>query len=380
MSTPDLLEVAVVSAVAALVVGVLGLGTAWLLRRRTLRWQLGVVAVVAVVGTWLGVLAIAQRMFLSTHDLEVVTTVASTAGVVSLLVAVALGQAVVGWSESLRRAVSRVGGGTGERDGDRGAVGSAEFRRLSEELDLARARLEEAHHRERRLEESRRELVSWVSHDLRTPLAGLRAMTEALDDGLAADPERYRHRIAAEVDRMTTMVDDLFELSRIHAGVLTLSPEPLDLNDVVSEAVAGADPVARARGVRLDGGVEPGVEVVADPAGLSRVVTNLLVNAIRHTPPDGLVEVTGRAVPDGVELSVSDGCGGIPDDDLPRLFDVAFQGGPARTPDETGTRGAGLGLAIVRGIVEAHRGRVEVENLEPATGCRFRVRLPHAVS
>jgi signal transduction histidine kinase len=149
------------------------------------------------------------------------------------------------------------------------------------------------------------------------------------------------------------------------------------LGDVVSEALASADSVARARGVRLDGAVDEGVLVTADPAGLSRVVSNLLMNAIRHTPADGVVEVQGRAVGDGVELSVTDGCGGLSDDDMARVFDVAWQGSAARTPehtDATGGAGAGLGLAIVKGIVEAHLGQVAVANHEP--GCRFLVRLP----
>ena len=181
---------------------------------------------------------------------------------------------------------------------------------------------------------------------------------------------------------MVRMVDDLFELSRIHAGVLTMTPEPVALHDVVSEAIAGADPVARARSVRLGGRVEEGVEVVADAVGLSRVMTNLVINAIRHTPADGSVEIDARAVPDGVELSVTDECGGISEEDMQRVFDVAWRGAPARTPDAGSTDGgAGLGLAIVKGIVEAHRGDVRVENVHaedtvgPA-GCRFLVTLP----
>jgi signal transduction histidine kinase len=224
------------------------------------------------------------------------------------------------------------------------------------------------------LEQSRRELVSWVSHDLRTPLAGLRAMTEALEDGLADDPSRYHAQMRTEVDRMGRMVDDLFELSRIHAGVLRLHPEPLVLGDVVSEAIAGSESVARARGVRLGGQVGHDVLVTADPTGLSRVVSNLLMNAIRHTPADGVVEVGARAVPEGVELSVTDGCGGMRPEDIPHVFDVGWQATSSKTPGPLGTTGGGLGLAIVKGIVEAHRGRVAVTNNEP--GCQFLVTLP----
>jgi signal transduction histidine kinase len=370
----DQLQIVLVAAVAAGAVGLVGLLAGWLLRHRSVRWQLGLVAVTGVLAVLAGVLAIAQLMLVSDHDFEVVVLVAAAAGPVSVLVALALGGAIVRWSHALREEVRRVGTRTPYAPARQGP---SEFRDLSEELQLARVRLEEARRRERRLEESRRELVSWVSHDLRTPLAGLRAMTEALEDGLAPDPERYHRQVRAEVDRMVRMVDDLFELSRIHAGVLRLSPEPVLLGDVVSEALAGADPVARARRVRLGGTVEGGIEVTADPAGLSRVVTNLVMNAIRHTPADGAVEIRGRSLPGQVELSVTDGCGGIPDELRSRVFEVAWQGEAARTPDagdDPSGRGGGLGLAIVKGIVEAHRGRVSVENVPP--GCCFRVVLP----
>ena len=377
--TRDQLLIIAVAAASAVVVGALGLGVAWLLRRRSIRWQLSLVAVVAAVSVLVGVVAAAQLMFISEHDWTVVSLVAVVAGLVTVAVALALGAAIVHWSASLREDARRLAvPGSFESRGR----GPAEFRALSEELARTSHKLEESRAREARLEGSRRELISWVSHDLRTPLAGMRAMTEALEDGMAPDPERYRSQIRVEVDRMVRMVDDLFELSRIHAGVLRIEPETVLVGDLVSEAIAGADPVARARSIRLDGSVEEGIAISADPAGLSRVVSNLLMNAIRHTPADGVVEIHGRTVPDWVELSVTDRCGGIDAADMARVFDVAWQGERARTPDpgEAGlVRGAGLGLAIVKGIVEAHRGVIGVENVEDGgapAGCRFLVRLP----
>ena len=390
---PERWEILLVSASTALAVGGLGLGAGWLLRRRSIRWQLGLVAVVAVSAVLAGVLGIARRMFISPHDFEVVVLVTVTAAVVSLLVATALGAALVRWSRSLQDDVRRVGT-AGVADSDR--RGPSEFRALSAELDAANRRLTESRAREARLEGSRRELVSWVSHDLRTPLAGMRAMAEALEDGMAPEPARYHRQIRSEVDRMTRMVDDLFELSRIHAGVLQIEPLPVLVSDLVSETLAGADPVARARGVRLEGSVEPGLELVADPSGLSRVLANLVMNGIRHTPADGVVSVVARALPGVVELAVTDGCGGLSAEDRARVFDVAWRGAPARTPDlpldppaPSGSRPppvsqAGLGLAIVKGIVEAHRGVVEVVDALPGpdggsaatVGCRFQVWLP----
>jgi signal transduction histidine kinase len=316
-------------------------------------------------------------MFLSQHDLSVVLWVVVVAGVVAIAVSVVVGAAFTMWSRSIREEARSFGDSGRFVSGSRGP---AELQEIADELAMTAQRLQESRAREQRLEESRRELVSWVSHDLRSPLAALRAMTEALEDGLADDPARYHRQIRAEVDRMVRMVDDLFELSRIHAGVLQLNLQPVALTDVVSEALAGADPVARAGGVRLGGHVEEGLFVTADPGELSRVVSNLLMNAIRFTPADGVVEVTGRAVEGGVELSVKDACGGLSTDDMARVFDVAWQGAPARTPtpDVPGSpaaqRGAGLGLAIVKGIVEAHHGRVAVANHAP--GCQFVVTLP----
>ena len=371
------LEILLVALLAAVAVGAIGLAAGWLLRTAPLRWQLGLVAAVAVLSVLAGVLAVAQRMFLMPHDLEVVTLVTVAAAASSMLVASALGAALVRWSQGLREEVRRVG--TGAAAGPP-AVGPREFRELSAELAETVGRLEESRAREARLEASRRELVSWVSHDLRTPLAGMRAMTEALEDGMAPDPARYHQQIRAEVDRMVRMVDDLFELSRLHAGAFRVTRQEVALGDLVSEAIAGADPVARACGVRLDGRVDSGLQVLADPEGLSRVLANLLANGIRHTPADGRVEVTGRAVDGGVELSVTDGCGGIREEDLGRVFEMAWRGAPARTPEpdpaDVRTARAGLGLAIVKGIVEAHRGAVEVVNEPAVRGCRFLVRLP----
>jgi signal transduction histidine kinase len=371
--TKDQVEIVLIAAAWSAGAGVVGLAVLYLFRRRSVRWLTGAVAVVAVAAVLAGMVGTANAMFLSGHDFKVLLWVSIVAGFVAMAAGAAVGAAISGWSHALQEDARRFGESGEFTSAPRGP---AELQGLSDELARTSRRLQESREREVRLEDSRRELVAWVSHDLRTPLAGLRAMTEALEDGIADDPSRYHRQIRAEVDRMVRMVDDLFELSRIHAGNLRLTLEPVVLGDLVSEAIASADPVARARGVRLGGGVDDGLEVVADPAELSRVVGNLLMNAIRHTPADGVVEVVARSGPEGVELSVTDGCGGLSEEDMARAFDVAWQGSTARTPDVAGVfgSGAGLGLAIVKGIVEAHDGKVSVANHVP--GCRFLVQLP----
>ncbi|GAA1261686.1 HAMP domain-containing sensor histidine kinase [Saccharothrix xinjiangensis] len=230
----------------------------------------------------------------------------------------------------------------------------------------------EARARERAAEASRRELVAWISHDLRTPLAGIRAMAEALADGVVAEPGEvadYAARISGEASALSGMVDDLFELSRITAGALRLTLSEVPLADVVSEVVAAEGPVASRKGVVLETGAATWPVVLGSDPELARVVRNLLSNAIRHTPPTGTVTVRVDAEGASALLRVDDSCGGIPEADLPRVFEVAFRGAPHRQPV-----GGGLGLAIARGLVEAHRGTITAHNHGP--GCRFEVRLP----
>jgi signal transduction histidine kinase len=239
--------------------------------------------------------------------------------------------------------------------------------------------LTESRDRERALESARRDLVAWVSHDLRTPLAGLRAMAEALEDGVCEEPEQYYKQIAVAVERLSRMVDDLFDLSRVQAGALGQLTDVLSVGDLVSDATAALTPLAAAKDVRLLG-THPRehLTVRGNAAELTRALTNVMANAIRHTGENGVVEIGVSACDGGrsAEVSVVDQCGGIDAELLQRIFDVGFRGTRARTQGADGG-GAGLGLAITKGILEAHRGRVAVENTP--TGCCFRLGLPLAV-
>ncbi|MEV5602700.1 HAMP domain-containing sensor histidine kinase [Streptomyces sp. NPDC052299] len=366
----DTLLIALFAFLGAAAAGLLGAFALRLTRHRPLVVSLSIVAAVAVTAMLAGTLAVAWAMFLSPHDLTVVTTVVAMAAVVSLVTAMLLGRWVAARSRELTLAARSFGdGGTFAAPE---APATAELAALTRELAATSAKLDSSRMRERALETSRRELVAWISHDLRTPLAGLRAMSEALEDGVAVDAPRYLRQIRTEVERMNDMVGDLFELSRIHAGSLALTPTRVSVYDLVGDALAGADPLAREHGVRLVGGRIEEVPVEVDGKEMSRVLGNLLINAIRRTPADGTVAVAAHRAPDGVVLSVTDGCGGIPEEDLPRVFDTGWRGSHARTPPA----GAGLGLAIVRGIVEAHAGRAEVRNV--TGGCCFEVTLPLA--
>lgn len=346
-------------------------------RRRSLRSSLLVLCLTTVAAVIAASLGTAHAMFLSDHDFEVLI-------LVSIVVAVLMA-GVSGFLANNLAEESRILTAQTRAIGDVRALNdlaeptstrlSTEFAGLGRELEAARQRLAESHDREAALETSRRELIAWVSHDLRSPLAGIRAMAEALEDGVAEDPARYRKQIRMEVDRLAGMVDDLFELAVIQAGALKLSLDRISLSDLVSDTLAGADAIARERGILLRGHAPADVAVRADGRELSRLVNNLVVNAIRHTPSDGVVEIELGTRDGQATIAVTDGCGGIPEEDLPRVFDVAWRGNHARTPSPDG--GAGLGLAIVRGIAEAHAGEVTVANF--GGGCRFELSLPALV-
>ncbi len=350
------------------------------LRRCSLAIQVGVLALVVVGAVGLGVFIAADAMFISNHDLGAIQVILLAAATVGVAGAVVLGAQVAASTASLVEVTRGIGASasavaTPESGAEvRRNDGPPELVRLARELDEMQVRLDAARRRERAVEESRRELVAWVSHDLRTPLAALRAMAEALEDGIVSDAEsvdRYHRSMREETDRLAALVDDLFELSRTQAGALRLHLERVSLEDLVSEAIAGVAPVAEAKGVRVVGrldGRPP--EIVVSAPELLRALRNVLENAIRHTPADGSVMVEAGAVdPDAAYVSVVDAGGGVPEADLERIFDVAYQSDPARTAG-----GAGLGLAIARGFVEAHRGHITVCNENG--GARFTVHLP----
>ncbi|HEY1820095.1 MAG TPA: HAMP domain-containing sensor histidine kinase [Trebonia sp.] len=344
------------------------------LTRRSIGTQVAFVVAVTVVTELAAVTVISICMF-GVADRDIMLELMGIAGVAGLAVALVIGRSIVHAARRLLGAVQEVG--------DSGiytapaVVLPTELAGLSDGLTEVHDRLSRARAREQALEASRRELVAWDSHDLRTPLAGLRAMAEALEDQVVTDPRevgRYHSQIRVETDRLAGMIDDLFQLSKIHAGALRLSPRLVGLEDLIAEVAASTEPVARAKGVRLTGGAASGMAVLIDPAEFGRAVRNLVSNAIRHTPPTGTIEMLAMIDSGLACVSVSDQCGGIPPGDLPRVFDVAFRGESARTPDPSG--GAGLGLSIARGIVEAHSGQITVHNTGP--GCQFLISLPLA--
>jgi signal transduction histidine kinase len=225
---------------------------------------------------------------------------------------------------------------------------------------------------ERAVEAQRRDLITAVSHDLRTPLASLRAMVEAVDDGVVDDSEtlrRYATEMRSSVDALTCLVDDLFELVQLDAGSVDAEARRATLEEVVDAALAACGGNATEKGLHVETELN-GAGLAPCSPRLGRVLQNLLQNAIRHTPADGTVLVQARRGDGSLQLTVTDSGEGIPPESVERIFDPFWRGDAARTTD-----GSGLGLTLAKRIVESLGGEISVDS-QPARGSRFSVLLP----
>jgi signal transduction histidine kinase len=346
----------------------------WPVRRRSFGWLLVSVTLTGTAASAGALLGAVHSMLLPTGDELPLVLLTVAAGLLAVTGAAAATRRIAREHRAVGEAVARMG--LGEIPTDPPAQLSRDVQLLQRQVQHTAAALNVARERERALEDARRELVAWVSHDLRTPLAGLRAMAEALEDGVASEPEAYYKQIGASVQRLSAMVDDLFDLSRLQAGAVRRGTEPVELTALVAGCLDALEPLASARGVQLVPHVHDALVTRGDPAQLDRALTNVVANAIRYSPQGGRVDVhVARSADGAAEIAVNDQCGGIPDDVLPRVFDVGYRGNSARTADDA-AGGAGLGLAITRGVVEAHHGTVGAGNR--GAGCRFWLRLPPA--
>lgn len=364
---------AVTAGCTALAWGCCVLGAAWLNRQPSIPAHIFISTTTAAIATATGGWLVARWLFDWEEEIPVLTAALFLViGAKGMLAAVSLSKQLEQASASLVTAAKRM---SPEDAADLNLEQSSlEVKELARQVDMLSGTLYELRTRERGLENSRRELVAGVSHDLRTPLAAVSALAEALDDGLVsteAEVAQYHRRIRKEIDRISELVDDLFELSRIEAGSLQLQLELVALDDLISEALAQAAPLAQQKGVRLEGRVLDSLpEVRLSEPHVFRVLTNLLDNGIRHTSAGGEVSLEAGVAHDSVWVSVRDECGGVADDHLPHLFEPGFQGESGHPP----SGGSGLGLAIVRGLVQAHGGATSVRNEDG--GCRFTVSLP----
>jgi signal transduction histidine kinase len=385
----------------AISLGCGALGLAWFRRGRVRLWlQVTLTFCLGIIIAILNIFLTANLMFISKdHDLPLLVLLMLFAAVVSLGLGYALAQALAQRVTALHSGARALAGGDLQTRVDEG--GGDELAALAAEFNRMAAQLAAAADERGRLEGARRELIAAISHDLRTPLASLRVMTEALADGVVEDPAtttRYLATMRGQIGHLSSLIDDLFELAQIDAGALRLELQRASLADLVSDAIEGMQPQAAANGVRLQGSVAPGIgPALIAPQKIERVLYNLVTNAVRHTPAGGSVTISVTAdggearglrleasndpqassrqppvSPKSVIVEVADTGEGIAPDDLPRIFEHFYRGEKSRS---RATGGAGLGLAIARGIVEAHGGQIWAEST-PGQGTHMRFRLP----
>ncbi|HEU5207233.1 MAG TPA: ATP-binding protein [Gaiellaceae bacterium] len=337
-----------------------GLALAFLLRLLpTVRLQLAGLAFLAVLLPLGAVLLSGWVMFHMGEDVKILAITAASA-LTAVVAALVLARSIVDSLDRVREASTQLAGG--DLEARVPASGPAELAELATSFNDMGDNL-------RSLFDTRRELVAWASHDLRTPLANMQAMLEALEDGLGA-PDEYVPVLRDQVHALSLLVEDLFELARIDAGALTFEMQRLPVAPVVSSSLRSLEAEARSRQVRLDANVGAEVTALFAPDKLERVLMNLLTNALRHTPSDGAVAVLVEPESDEIRVAVEDTGSGIDAEARDRMFERFWRGDQARS-----SRGSGLGLAIARGLVEAHGGRIWAENREGG-GARVCFTLP----
>jgi signal transduction histidine kinase len=338
-------------------------------RRRVgaLRRQFSVAIAIAIGQILVAIAVGAALMFVSSHDAAVIAGIGAFAGVVAVRAAQLFAGGVMSDIERLRSYLVAVGEGT--REPSPATAANDELAQLAEAASVAVARLAQA-------EGAQRDLIAAVSHDLRTPITSLQLLAEAIDDDIVDDETRRRYlsQMTTHIRALSALIDDLFELSRLEAGDISWSLERVRMEDLVGETVDAMRVQAEAKRVNVRAELSAGLRPArGDPEKLQRVLFNLIQNAIRHTPADGSVTVLAQEAGDRVEIEVADTGDGIDTDDRTRVFEPFFRAGADRART---TNGAGLGLAISRAIVEAHGGRIWLE--DAPSGTRVRFSLPSA--
>jgi signal transduction histidine kinase len=347
----------------------------WMYHSPNIRWTLLGGYLLSSLLTFLNVWLTARLMFISQqHDLQLATVLLLFAGGIAMALGYFLSSALTDRIRLVDQTAQSIAHGNLKARAP--VQGRDEIAILATTFNQMADQLQQADTRQRELENLRRDLIAWVSHDLHTPLASIRAILEALADGMVEDPDtvqRYLRTAQKDIGALSSLIDDLFQMAQLDAGGLPLELGMNSISDLISDTLESFKELAARQGVALTGEVEPKVDPLwMDAQRIGRVLNNLIGNALRHTPEGGYIHVHAAALPQGVRVEVTDSGEGIRPEDLPYVFDRFYRGEKSRN---RATGGAGLGLAIARGIIEAHGGRITVES-QPAQFTRFYFILP----
>ena len=363
-----------ITAIVSSVVGYTAYRLGWLTLSPTLRWTLLAGYALSSVLTFFNVWFSANLMFASQHDLLLSVVLLVFSGGMAMVLGYFLSSTVTDRIHSLKAVAGQLA--QGDLQARARVVGRDEVSDLAESFNRMAAQLQAADQKQRDIEHMRADLIAWISHDLQTPLASVRAILEALADGVIEDPQavqRYLLTAQRDVRSLSVLIDDLFQMAQLDAGGLPLDREDASLADLISDTLESFSELAARQSVTISGHADPSVDpVFMDTMRIGRVLNNLIGNALRHTPAGGEIRVIAQRTGSGVEVTVSDTGEGIRPEDLPQIFESFYRGEKSRSRL---TGGSGLGLAISRGIVRAHGGDITVES-EPGRGSRFTFSLP----
>ncbi len=365
-----------ITAFASALVGYGAYRFGWVNLSPTLRWTLlggyGLASILTFFNVWFS----AQLMFASQHDLLLAIVLLLFASGIAMILGYFLSSTVTMRINLLKDAAQKLA--DGELQTRVPVSGRDEVSALAATFNQMAEQLQTADQKQRELENLRNDLIAWVGHDLQTPLASMRAILEALSDGVVEDPEmvkRYLLTAQRDVMSLSALIDDLFQMSQLDAGGFPLNRANVSLSDLISDTLESFSQLALQHEVKLEGQVDSNVDpVFMDTQAIGRVFNNLISNALRHTPRGGEIKVEAQRSGSGVEVTVSDTGEGIRSQDIPHIFERFYRGDASRSRNR-GTSGAGLGLAIARGIVQAHGGDIRVES-HVGQGTRFIFQLP----
>lgn len=352
----------------------------WVLTRRSrgLRWSLLVLVGFTIFLIYVNVWATARLMFINQRDLVLTGGLLIFAGLTALAFGLYVAGNIVQRVRVISRAVDQVA--QGDLETRLTVEGGDEVSRLAAQVNWMAENLQEIDRQKQLIDQTRRDLIAWISHDLRTPLTAIRALLEAINDGIVTEPEdinTYVQNALSEVDSMKGLINDLFDLAQLDAGHTSIDITEASLRDLISDIVSGMMAKAQRRHVSINGQIAPTIDPVCmAPDKIQRVLYNLIDNAIRYTPPEGVITIRARHETGTVRVDVHNTGSSIAPEQVPHVFNKFYRGESARESAEDGQRSAGLGLAIAKGFIEAHQGRIWVEST-PETGTQFSFAIPN---
>jgi len=359
-----------ITTIISAVVGYAAYRLGWMNRSPNIRTALLGSYALASLLTFINVWLTARLMFTDQHDLLLGTVLLIFAGAIAMALGYLLSSSFLDRIQSLDQAAKKIA--SGNLSVRVHIEGKDELADLARTFNDMATQLQFSAQKRKELESLRKELIAWIGHDLQTPLTSISAIIEALADGMAQDTEteqRYFDTAKKNISSLSNLIDDMFQMAQIDTGGLELNIESVSISDLISDTIESFTELAKRREIILQGSVAPDLgEIRIDARRINRVLNNLIDNALKHTPDQGLVEVRAKKSNHGIVVEVIDNGEGISKIDLPYIFDLFYRGDISR---RSSTSGTGLGLAISRGIIDAHGGKIKVDSHPGRTSFTF---------